>query len=339
MKNIDWRPVWFDSMGAKSTCTMIKTKDISVLIDPGVAVMQPSFPASPEKKRQWKMLAKDSIMKASKEAQVIVVSHYHYDHYLPNELSLLSGKTLMIKDPNRFINDSQRDRALYFFDQICKNFVKEELRLLEPVKIRYDDPMDEIPIAADKMRDDLLSKGKKWFMNRVKRWNEYGLIPEMDLPSLKIRFPERNQFKLGDTKLRFTQPLFHGIEYSRLGWVFSSVISYDNEKFLHSSDLNGVYIEDYAEWIIKEDPDVLILDGPPTYMYGYMLSKENLERCVENVCRIIEEIDAEVIIYDHHLPRDPKYKLRVEKVYKKTFEEDIKITTAAEYLNENEKRS
>ncbi|NIR87043.1 hypothetical protein GWO13_05500, partial [Candidatus Bathyarchaeota archaeon] len=34
MKKISFQPVWFDSLGAKSACTLVKTSDVSVLIDP-----------------------------------------------------------------------------------------------------------------------------------------------------------------------------------------------------------------------------------------------------------------------------------------------------------------
>ena len=33
------------------------------------------------------------------------------------------------------------------------------------------------------------------------------------------------------------------------------------------------------------------------------------------MCRIIEESDTELIIYDHHLLREPRYLERVKKVY------------------------
>ena len=43
---IEVYPVWADSLGAKSFCTLIRTEDVSILVDPGVAIMHPSFPAS-----------------------------------------------------------------------------------------------------------------------------------------------------------------------------------------------------------------------------------------------------------------------------------------------------
>jgi len=48
---LEVNPVWFDSMGAKSTCTKVVTRDTSLLIDPGAAAMQPSYPMSDEKRQ------------------------------------------------------------------------------------------------------------------------------------------------------------------------------------------------------------------------------------------------------------------------------------------------
>ena len=45
MEKITIKPVWFDSLGAKSSCMLVKTPDVKILIDPGIAAMQPSFPA------------------------------------------------------------------------------------------------------------------------------------------------------------------------------------------------------------------------------------------------------------------------------------------------------
>ena len=50
--SLRFKPIWFDSMGAKSSCIFVQTSDISIIIDPGVAIMQPSFPATPEQKTE-----------------------------------------------------------------------------------------------------------------------------------------------------------------------------------------------------------------------------------------------------------------------------------------------
>ena len=101
---------------------------------------------------------------------------------------------------------------------------------------------------------------------------------------------------------------------------------------MHTSDVCGPMIEDYAELIIKENPTVLLLDGPMTYMFGYLLNRINLNRTIENACRIVEEIDAELIVYDHHLTREPHFRERTNKVFQTAKKYKKKLFTAAEYL-------
>lgn len=342
MEKIRFKLVWFDSLGAKSTCTFLKTPDVSVLIDPGVSMMQPGFPAPWAQKRRWADEALSAVKRASEEAGVVVISHYHYDHFTDFEKSLYQGKTLLVKDPNEYINDSQRRRAEAFYDSFSRAFGEVKLdKLLKSREPRsYSDPLDDLPLARSKdygnyneRKRELLEKGRKWFRGRVEKWNKTKLIPEFRFENSEVKFADGREFRFGKTKIRFTEPLFHGIEYARVGWVISTVVTYEDEKLIHTSDLEGPVIEDQAEWIVKENPNVLILDGPSTYLIPFMLNLINLRRAIENTCRIIEETTKlELIIYDHHLPRDRKFKERVKQVYERAEENDKKVLTAAEYV-------
>jgi hypothetical protein len=130
-----------------------------------------------------------------------------------------------------------------------------------------------------------------------------------------VRFAEGKEFEFGRTKLRFTRPIFHGIEFSRVGWVFATVVQYGREKLIHSSDLDGPIVEDYADWIIRENPDILILDGPMTYMFGYLTTRTTVNRAIANAVRILKESDVKLLIYDHHLPREPKFKRWTQEIW------------------------
>lgn len=342
LKNLALELVWFDSMGAKSACTLVKTPDASILIDPGIAVMHPGFPASRGEKRTWFKKGREAIKKAAGEAGVVVVSHYHYDHFMDFDRELYRGKLLLAKNPNRFINDSQRKRAERFYDNLCRSFGETRLESLlrEPEKKGYGDPMDSLSLAKSRdfgdyasRKRELLEKGRKWFRNRAEKWQRYRTIPEMKFREIEVKYPEGREFALGNTRLRFTKALFHGIEYSRVGWVFATVVEHGGEKLIHTSDVNGPIIEDYARWIIQEDPTVLILDGPMTYMLGYLLNRINLNRAVENACRILRETRrTELIIYDHHLPREPGFRERTRDFWYSAKEEEKTALTAAEYL-------
>lgn len=346
MSKLNFEPIWFDSLGAKSSCTLVETPDVSVLIDPGVAVMQPSFPASWAKKLYWETQGRLAIKRASRKADVVVISHYHYDHFTDFDRALYKGKLLLTKNPNNWINDSQRRRAEHFFDNASRAFGKVPLEkvLQKRRKQVYDNPLDDIPRARDKdfgdynhRRRELFRKGLKWFRNRANNWNSAKWIPELKFNDIEAKFPENKEFKFGRTKLRFTPPMFHGIEFSRVGWVFATVIEYGKEKLIHSSDLDGPIIEDYADWIIRENPNVLIIDGPITYMLGYLTSKITLNRTIANALRILKESDVKLVIYDHHLLREPKFKERTREVWETGKQLNKKVLTAAEYVGKTPK--
>ena len=147
----------------------------------------------------------------------------------------------------------------------------------------------------------------------------------MGLDNADVHFADGKEIKIGETKISFSNPLFHGIEYAKTGWIIATIVECEGEKIIHSSDLQGPTIEDYADWLIKENPDVLILDGPATYLLGYMLNKINMNRSIENAHRIVKEGGLELMIYDHHLLREKKFRERTKKVWKEN------VMTAAEY--------
>ncbi len=330
--------VYFDSYGAKSSCTLVKT-DKKILIDPGVAVMHPSFPGK-TKKIEWFEEGKRKIKFAANDADAVVISHYHYDHFTDFDKDIYINKTIFLKNPNEYINDSQRLRAEKFFQNFCKRFGNLDLSdFMKDSKSRsFEDPLNKLEIASKKSfgdyqrrREELLSKGKKWFLERTKKWCSYKLIPEMKFGQTRVKFADGRRFRLGKTKIRFTEPLFHGIEYSRVGWVLSTIIEYGGEKFMHTSDLNGPIIEDYAELIINENPDYVVLDGPMTYMLGYTLNLINFRRVIQNMLEIIERCDFKLLIWDHHLVREPKFRERTKDVWIYARKCRKNVLTAREY--------
>lgn len=340
--SLKFKPIWADSLGAKSFSTFVETSDVTILIDPGVAIMHGSFPAPLDLKEQWVEAGYEKVVEASKKAQVVVITHYHYDHFTDFDEVLYRNKTILAKSPNEYINDSQRGRALRFYSKL---FGLEEISLdevmEEPVEKEYPHPLEDLPHATSidygdysRRKKELLEKGFKWFKGRVKKWNSYKRIPEHEGEVFKLFFADGRKFSYGSTVIRFTKPLFHGIEYSRVGWVIGVVVEYSDKKLLFSSDINGPIIEDYADWIIREKPDILLLDGPATYTLGYMLNQTNLRRAIENIKRIITDAAPELILLDHHLPREPKYVERVREVYELAEKEGVRVITVAEYFGE-----
>ncbi|MHA2407164.1 MAG: MBL fold metallo-hydrolase [Candidatus Ranarchaeia archaeon] len=124
LQKIEVTPIASESMGVRSLCTLIKTPDLAILIDPSSAVSK-RFGYFPHPKEYRRL--RDStydICKLSEEADVIVLSHYHYDHIKPPFTNytynwsspkilsqIIQNKRILLKDPLTNINFNQKKRA------------------------------------------------------------------------------------------------------------------------------------------------------------------------------------------------------------------------------------
>ncbi|MFW9862596.1 MAG: hypothetical protein ACFFEX_04530 [Candidatus Thorarchaeota archaeon] len=120
-------PLAAESLGVRSFCTLVKTPDIHMVLDPSAALaMRERFEPHPI---EYQTLIKslERIFVESRKADVLSVSHYHYDHVSPGftdfrynlssreELQrLFDGKVILAKDNRDNINPSQRRRGFYF---------------------------------------------------------------------------------------------------------------------------------------------------------------------------------------------------------------------------------
>jgi len=265
------KPLAFDSFGVRSMATFVETDDLKVLIDPGVSLAPSRYSLPPhpiEEQRMSETWA--DIKEHAARSDVLIVTHYHYDHYDPEEPELYKGKIVYLKHPKERINKSQEKRASYFLDKL-----------------------KEIPKSID------IADGK--------------------------------EIEHGSTSIKFSSPVYHGTN-PKLGYVVEVSISCGGEKVVFTSDVEGPSVDDQVEFIIRENPDVVILDGPMTYMLGFRYSRKSLALSVENMNRIIKETSAKTILVEHHFMRDLKYKERIAEVYECAEDNDVKVITAAEYL-------
>ncbi|BAW31913.1 MAG TPA: MBL fold metallo-hydrolase [Methanothermobacter sp.] len=105
-------PLASESLGVRSLSVYIEAKN-RILIDPGVALGPKRYSLPPAKIEIEKLeAAKKKIIEFLGMADTIIISHYHYDHYLPS--ANYNGKHLLLKDPRKKINKSQMSRASKF---------------------------------------------------------------------------------------------------------------------------------------------------------------------------------------------------------------------------------
>lgn len=139
---------------------------------------------------------------------------------------------------------------------------------------------------------------------------------------------------IGDTTITFSPPFFHGPSNVRLGYVVMTIIDDITQRILHASDVQGPVTTKAKNYIISQEPDILIMDGPPTNFLGWRFSKKNLIKASENLMEIIDKTDCMVLL-DHHLLRDLHYKNHFPEPYK-NYPDHIK--TFAEYLGKENNR-
>ena len=123
-------PIASDSIGVRSLSHMVEVSGTRILVDAGAA-LGPRFGLLPHPMEYRRLNAiKDKIREYARKADIIFISHYHYDHYTPawewmewkwtwsgiEEAKMIySGKLLWAKDPDKMINRSQQIRANLFF--------------------------------------------------------------------------------------------------------------------------------------------------------------------------------------------------------------------------------
>ena len=123
-------PLAFDSFGVRSMATFVKTKDVSILIDGAAALGPRRYGLSPTKEELEALeICKKNIIEIGKLADVLIVTHYHYDHHPypwdEDLYSIYKGKTILTKNINEEINQSGKTRGKIFENKI-KRYSKIE---------------------------------------------------------------------------------------------------------------------------------------------------------------------------------------------------------------------
>ncbi|MCD6478999.1 MAG: hypothetical protein J7L44_03885, partial [Candidatus Diapherotrites archaeon] len=77
--------------------------------------------------------------------------------------------------------------------------------------------------------------------------------------------------------------------------------------------------------------NLVILDGPLSYMLGYRYSYKSLQLAVENMIKIVDIDSLEALIVDHHFLRDLKWRERIASVFEEAERKEAEVLTAAEY--------
>ncbi len=261
-----------DSMGVRSISTFVEANGVKIHIDPGAALGPKRYglPPHPIELRKLEDSLK-TIRKFAKKSEFIFITHYHYDHYVPDDASMYTGKNLWIKHPKENINASQKSRA--------KNFLEV---------------LDEKPKV--------------------------------------IEFADGRGFEVKGVKVKFSPAVWHGPENSKVGRVVMVSIDDGKQKFVFGSDAQGLLDPKALGWVIKENPDIALIDGPPTIFIGWRMGKWILEDSIKNLKELLSKTKVKTVILDHHVVRDIEYKKKMREVFEYAEKLGKKVVNAAEFM-------
>jgi len=162
-------------------------------------------------------------------------------------------------------------------------------------------------------------EGKRIFAKRIDRdinksQKERGeLFAERFGSKSDIVYCDDTEHEIGGTRIKFSPPFPHGPRGTRLGYVVMVTVESD-KKILFASDVQGPVDEGAAEYIINQNPDMVIMDGPPSYFLGWKFSMDNLKKAERNLLDIMKNTGCNLVL-DHHLLRDLKYRERMPILY------------------------
>jgi predicted metallo-beta-lactamase superfamily hydrolase len=283
LKKIKISPIAEESLGIRSMCTYVETLDTKMLLDAGCSLASKRLGYVPHPK-EYLILedCRKKINKMAEKAEIITISHYHFDHHTPSytdwftnwsnaEIAkkIYNKKIVLAKSYRSMVNPSQRRRG-WMFKKTAGSFAK------------------------------------------------------------KLETADGKTFQFGDTKIKFSEPVFHGTEESDLGWVLMTTIEFEDEKVLFASDVQGPMYVPTLDKILSEEPQLVIVGGPPTYLTGLRVKEEDIELSLQNLKWLVENIPTTIL--EHHIFRDENWETFTQPIFDAASEAGNKIFTAAQFL-------
>jgi predicted metallo-beta-lactamase superfamily hydrolase len=285
LKRIRVVPLAAESLGVRSMCTFVETSDVRILLDAGVSLCPNRFGLPPHPMELRAIAeARRRITEVAEKAEIVTLSHYHFDHHTPSyedwlcnwtakdetARQIYEGKTVLIKNPKERINFSQRRRGWIF----------------QKTSGKY----------AEKLE---IADGKIFIFGNA-------------------------------TKVKFSEPVYHGPDDSALGWILMATIEYKGEKFMFAPDVQGPMSTQTLDIIAAEKPQLIMIGGPPLYLAGFKVNEKQIQAGLKGLERVVEI--SPMVILEHHILRDENWREKTENVFEKASKAKCKVLTAAEFL-------
>ena len=262
-----------ESIGCRSLATYVEAGRLKIFIDPGVALAPRRYGLPPhELEIGVKEMVWDEIVDHASKSDIVIVTHYHYDHHNPwDSLEEVYGdKVVILKDFKNNINPSQIRRSHFL------------LHRLEGAGI--------------------------------------------DISEIEVG--DGRSFEFDDIHISFSEPFYHG-DSPRLGYVVMVLIEYGDERFLFTSDVEGMMYEAPLNHVLTVRPNIILMDGPPTYLKRY--DEEVISYTFESIKKVCQIPELKTLILDHHFTRDKNYRDILQSNLL-NMDCEVRIVNIAEYM-------
>ena len=169
LNKIKVTPLAAESFGVRSMCTLVETPDVKALLDAGISLCPSRFGLLPHPV-EFQTIARlrKRIAKAADRAEVVTISHYHFDHHTPsfedwlvnwteaNETArqIYEGKLVLLKNAREKINPSQRRRGWMFqntggrYAKTLESADGKVFRFGKGTILRFSEPVTHGPESA-----------------------------------------------------------------------------------------------------------------------------------------------------------------------------------------------
>ena len=286
-EDVQISPLAAESVGVRSLALHVQTPDASILIDPGVALgFRDGHHPHPTEYRELSK-RRSTILDVAEQVDLIVVSHYHHDHFIP------------------------------FFQNYAYFWSNRE----EAIQLYRDKR-----VWCKDLRDNI-----NWSQQR----RGYNFVRGTRKIAQEVVYADGRALKLGATTIRFSPAVPHGEKGTKLGWVIMTSIRYGDVTICHASDIQGPIHAGTVDWIRKQNPRVLLLAGPPTYLVPDRVESSAIKQAAKNLQQLVQHIPN--ILVDHHLLRDPDWQKWVVPVQTEAESYGHQVSTVAKVIKEPER--
>jgi predicted metallo-beta-lactamase superfamily hydrolase len=187
------------------------------------------------------------------------------------------------------------------------------------------------PETAKKIYEEkiVLAKSYRSMVNASQRRRGWMFKKTGGSHAKRVETADSKTFQFGETKVKFSDPVFHGPENTALGWVLMVTIESADEKVMFASDVQGPIHTPTLNKILTENPQLVLIGGPPTYLAGFRVKDEHIETGIQNLKTLVENVPTTIL--EHHILRDENWRNRSQPIFDAATKVGHKVLTAAEF--------